>query len=63
MKVTITYKESHQISQDDFDVHTEVVYLEPSMTLYDVHQILTNKRINKKFDGEIHFTPETKENG
>ncbi len=57
MDITITYKSSEQISIDDFEVHTEVVRLRAEMTLEDVHKLITEKFTNKKFDGEIHFTP------
>ena len=35
MKVTMTYKISQQISPDEYEVYTEVIHIDPSMTFKD----------------------------
>ena len=61
MKITITYKSSAQISPEDFAIFTEVISCNENETLKDLHNRLTKKWSNKKFDGEIHFREENNE--
>ena len=58
MKVTITYKDSQQISPDSFDTFTRVIFIEPEWDMKKVYEEAT-KSWNIKggdFHGEIHFT-------
>ena len=43
MKITVTYKGSQQIAPDDWHVFTEIIHLEPTLTLEQVYEIIAHK--------------------
>jgi len=55
MKVTITWKDTKQISPDDFATYTRVVSCNENETLKELHERITDDWTNKQFDAEIHF--------
>lgn len=59
MKITITYKDSEQISPDDFRSFTRVIHLQESDNLETVFNKITADWVRKiSFDAEIHFIKE-----
>ena len=59
LKIRVTYKNSIQISPDDFDTYTEVLDFEENQTLKEIFNIIVAKWQNKnKANVEIQFKQE-----
>lgn len=52
MKFTVTYKESNQISPDDWEAHTRVTHFLETDTL---RQVFEKVMVNKSYDMDVEL--------